>query len=143
MARNKSRSRYRPTRKGKGFGGCKRKQALVEKTLSEERDFDEAKPSTSSEKPETPVETPNSDDYEVQQISSSAKKMKLYCSSDGSLKRSYDDSVEHSEPTGYRLIDLKNLASLISLPYKCDEGTCQKYFLKHLDCICWCSRERL
>ena len=69
MAGNKSRSCCRPTRKGKGFGGCKRKQALVEKTLSEERDFDEAKPSTSSEKPETPVETPNSDDYDVQQIS--------------------------------------------------------------------------
>ena len=33
--------------------------------------------------------------------------MKLYCSNDGSLKRSHDDSVEHSEPTGYRLIHLK------------------------------------
>ena len=36
MGGKKARSRYRPTRKGEGFGGSKRKRKLVEKTSSEE-----------------------------------------------------------------------------------------------------------
>ena len=115
----KDRSRHKPKGKGKGFGGCKRKQKTEEKTLSEEREFfDRARPGTSHEKPYGS----DSQDSDKQPLSSSAKKMKLYRSIDESLNSSNDESFGTSEQTGYRLIDLKNLSSSLSVAHKCNEG---------------------
>ena len=61
--------------------------------------------------------------------------MKLYCSNDGLLSTSHDHTIEQSEPTGYRLIGLENLSSLISLSHECEGGNCQICFLKNLYCI--------
>ena len=61
-------------------------------------------------------------DCDKQPLSSSAKKMKLYHSIDESSNSSNDESIGQREPTGYRLINLKNLSSSLSEAHKCDEG---------------------
>ena len=119
MGGKKDRSRYRPKRKGKGFGGCNRKQKTEEETLSEEREFfDRAMPGTSHEKPCGS----DSEDSDKQPFSSSAKKMKLHRSIDESLNSSNDESFGTSEQMGYRLKDLTNLSSSLSVAHKCDKG---------------------
>ena len=91
MAGKKQRSSYRPKRKGKGFGGSKRKGKLGENTPLAAAIIDRETPSTSHEEPDL------SDSECAQPLSSSAKKMKLYHSPDESSK-SLDD-----EATGCRL----------------------------------------
>ena len=134
MTGRKARSCYRPTRKGKGFGGCKRKLKYKEKTLSEEREFDGANPTTTHKEPDTP----DSDEHDKQPLNSSAKKMKLYDSKVESLDETIDVSIEQSEPYGYRLINLTNHSSSISVAHKCDKGNCKSDFLKL--CIVFPSR---
>lgn len=107
MPEKGQRSRYRPKRKGKGFGGSKRKKNLVEKNPSEEVEIDRAKPSTSQDD----LEDVDSSDPD-QPLSSSVKKMKL----------SDEESTGQCEGTGYRLIDLQSLSSVLSSAHKCEEG---------------------
>ena len=116
MAGKKQRSSYRPKRKGKGFGGSKRKGKLGENTLLAEAIIDREKPSTSHEEPAV------SDSECAQPLSSSAKKMKLYHSPDESSKRLDDESTDQCEATGYRPINLESLSSVLSEAHECEEG---------------------
>ena len=117
MAGKKQRSRYRPKRKGKGFGGSKRKGKLGENTPLAEAIIDREKPSTSHEEPDV-----STDSECAQPLSSSAKKMKLYHSPDEASKRLDDESIEQCETTGYRLINLESLSSVLSEAHECEEG---------------------
>lgn len=110
------RSRYRRKRKGKGFGGSKRKKNLVEKNLSEEVEIDRAKRSTSQH-----LEDVDSSDPD-QPLSSSVKKMKLSYTTEESQNSSDEESTGQCEGTGYRLIDLQSLSSVLSSAHKCEEG---------------------
>lgn len=49
MAGKKQRSRYRKTRKGKGFAGAKKKAKFSEETLSKESEIAESRRGTSHE----------------------------------------------------------------------------------------------
>ena len=72
--------------------------------------MDRETPSTSHE------EQHLSDSECAQPLSSSAKKMKLYHSPDESSKCLDDES------TGYRLINLESLSSVLSEAHECEEG---------------------
>ena len=66
-----------------------------------------------------------SDSECAQPLSSSAKKMKL-CHSPGESSKSLDDeSAGQCEGTGYRLINLESLSSVLSEAHECEEG--EKY----------------
>ncbi|XP_058961471.1 uncharacterized protein [Pocillopora verrucosa] len=116
MAGKKQRSSYRPKRKGKGFGGSKRKGKLGENTPLAAAIIDRETPSTSHE------ERDLSDSECAQPLSSSAKKMKLYHSPDESSKCLDDESTEQCEATGYRLINLESLSSVLSEAHECEEA---------------------
>ncbi|XP_015779791.1 PREDICTED: uncharacterized protein LOC107357665 [Acropora digitifera] len=116
MAGKKQRSSYRPKRKGKGFGGSKRKGKLGENTPLAAAIIDRETPSISHEEPDL------SDSECAQPLSSSAKKMKLYHSPDESSKCLDDESTEQCEATGYRLINLESLSSVLSEAHECEEA---------------------
>ena len=116
MAGKKQRSSYRPKRKGKGFGGSQRKGKLGENTPLAAAIIDRETPSTSHEEPDL------SDSECAQPISSSAKKMNLYHSPDESSKCLDDKSTEQCEATGYRLINLESLSSVLSEAHECEEN---------------------
>ena len=66
-------------------------------------------------------EEPDVSDSEcAQPLSSSAKKMKLYHSPDKSSKSLDDQSAEQCEATGYRLINLESLSSVLSEAHECE-----------------------
>ena len=48
--------------------------------------------------------------------------MKLYHSPDESSKCLDDESTEQCEATGYRLINLESLSSVLSEAHECEEG---------------------
>ncbi|PFX11887.1 hypothetical protein AWC38_SpisGene24243 [Stylophora pistillata] len=121
MAGKKQRSSYRPKRKGKGFGGSKRKGKLGENTPLAAAIIDRETPSTSHEEPDL------SDSECAQPLSSSAKKMKLYHSPDESSKCLDDESTEQCEATGYRLINLESLSSVLSEAHECEEESDNSY----------------
>jgi len=116
MAGKRQRSLYRPKREGKGFGGCKKGKNLGKKA-SEEVEIDRAKPRTSHEG----ADASDSEDSD-QALSSLMKKMKLFHSTEESLNSSDEESTGQCEATGYRLIDLQSLSSVLSAAHKCEEG---------------------
>ena len=124
MAGKRQRSLYRRKWKGKGFGGCKRKGKIREENPSEEVEIDRAKPSTSPATSHEGAGASDSEDSEDsdQPLSSSVKKMKLFHSTEESLNSSDEESTGQCEATGYRLIDLQSLSSVLSVAHKCEEG---------------------
>ena len=71
-----------------------------------------------------------------QPLSSSVKKMKLFHSTQESLNSSDEESTGQCEATGYRLIDLQSLSSVLSAAHKCEEGVkiALTDFTKPFDC---------
>ena len=57
-----------------------------------------------------------------QPLSSSVKKTKLFHSTEESVNSSDEESTGQCEATGYRLIDLQSLSSVLSAAQKCEEG---------------------
>lgn len=89
----------------------------MEKNPSEVVEINRAKPSTSQDDLE---ETDSSDPD--QPLSSSVKKMKLSYTKDESSNSSDEESTGQCEGTGYRLIDLQSLSSVLSSAHKYEEG---------------------
>ena len=110
MAGKKQRSRYGKTRKGKGFAGAKKKAKFSEETLSKESEIAESRPGTS------PDQSDVSDSAEEieQLLSSSRKKMKLHIARDEYSGSSDEERETKLEASAYRLVNLKNLSSVLS-----------------------------
>ena len=109
-----------------------KERAKFRKNPSEEVEIDRAKPSTS---PVTSHEGADASDSD-QPLSSSVKKMKLFHSTEESLNSSDEESTGQCEATGYRLIDLQSLSSVLSAAHKCEEGEkiALTDFTKPFDC---------
>ena len=115
MAGKRHRSRFRKTRKGKGFSGVPWYAKSVEKPkLSHE----ELLETSDMEGSDTELDQPES---------ASRKKMKLYNSEDDSSESSESETetkktklVEAED--GYRLVHLKNLSSVLSNVHRCEKG---------------------
>ena len=99
MTGEKHRSRYRKSRKGKGFSGVAKYEKSTEETASED----------SHNEPEHP-------------LSASRKKMKLHASEDDNSQGFEEETVAELGRDGYRLIHLKNLSSVLSSVHRCEKG---------------------
>lgn len=130
MAGKRHRSRFRKTRKGKGFRGVPSYAKSVEKPVLEEDEIARSKPEMPHDSHEELLETSDMEgsDTELDQPeSASRKKMKLYNSEDDSSESSESETetkktklVEAED--GYRLVHLKNLSSVLSNVHRCEEG---------------------
>ena len=59
---------------------------------------------------------------EINRLVPLEKKMKLHISTDESSGSSDDDNETEVDTVGYRLVDLKNLSSVLCTVHKCKEG---------------------
>ena len=119
------RSSYRKKRKGKGFGGSRRSVKSSKKApVKESETNDRSRPGTSVTELEISDVSDSSEDsgQRDQPLSSSRKKMKLHISTDESSGSSDDDNETEVDTVGYRLVDLKNLSSVLCTVHKCKEG---------------------
>ena len=125
MTGSKKRSRYRKKRRGKGFGGSRRKEKSIDEVFVKTREpvIDQPRPGTSLERSDLSDALANESGKDSDQlISSSRKKMKLDISSDESSGSSAEETKAVVDTSGYRLVDLKNLSSVLSSAHKCEKG---------------------
>lgn len=128
MTGKKKQSSYRKVRKGKGFGGSRRREKSSEKTPAKESDATELIDRPSGLFDQSDVSDESSADKSDKPLSSSRKKMKLHLSTDESSGSSDEETKIEVDSSGYRLIDLKNLSSMLSSVHKCEEGKPSQYY---------------
>lgn len=114
MTGEKHRSRYRKKRKGKGFLGIPPHAKSVEESALKDDEIARSKPGTFREQSLDASSSEDSDTELEQPESASRKKMKLYISEDESSDTSEKETKVQILEDGYRLIDLKNLSSVLS-----------------------------
>ena len=125
MTGSKKKSRYRKKRRGKGFGGSRRKEKSRDEASVETREpvIDQPSPGTSLERSGlSDALADESGEDSDRPISSSRKKMKLEISSDESSSSSAEETEAVVDTSGYRLVDLKSLSSVLSFAHKCEKG---------------------
>lgn len=107
MTGEKHRSRYRKTRKGRGFRGVSLHEQSAEESVSEESEIAVSSQGTSHK---TQHEISDSDNEVEQPVSASKKKMKLHNSED----EISEEQTQELDEDNYRLVHLKNLSSVLS-----------------------------
>lgn len=120
MTGEKHRSRYRKSRKGKGFSGVAKYKKATEETASEECEMPQSNPGTSHVQSDT--ESEDSHNESENPLSASRKKMKLHASEDDNSQGFEEETVAELSGDGYRLVHLKNLSSVLSSVHRCEEG---------------------
>jgi len=100
--------------KEKDLVGVKEREKFGKKTVRRSRNR--------SSKTEHLSRADASDSEDSDQPLSSSVKMKLFHSTEASLNSSDEESTGQCEATGYRLIDLQSLSSVLSAAHKCEEG---------------------
>ena len=120
MTGEKHGSRYRKSRKGKGFSGVAKYEKATEETASEECEMPQSNPGASNVQSDTESEdSPNEPEHP---LSASRKKMKLHASEDYNSQGFEEETVAELSGDGYRLVHLKNLSSVLSSVHRCEEG---------------------
>lgn len=112
-------------RRCKGFGGSRRRDKSTDEASVKAREpvIDQPRPGTSPERSDlSDALADESGENSDQPISSSRKKMKLDISTDESSGNSAEEIEAVVDTSGYRLVDLKSLSSVLSSAHKCEKG---------------------
>ena len=120
MTGEKHQSRYRKKRKGKGFLANPPHPKSLEESVLKDDEIARSKPGTSREQSLDASHREDSDTELEQPESAPRKKMKLYISEDESSDTSEKETKVQISEDGYRLIDFKNLSSVLSNIHSCN-----------------------